>query len=224
MALHQYGKQVTSNNKKYDVIGVIADFHQKSLHYPIEPTMFYPGSNTWNPVSVKVNPQNLPATIAMLKKKYEDFFPGNFFDYYFLDEKFNEQYSNDQLFGKVFAIFAGFAIFIACLGLFGLSLFATAQRVKEIGVRKVLGASLSNIVFLLSKDFLKLVIIALIIASPIAWFVMHSWLQNFAYRIGIGWWIFFAAGLLAIFIALATISYQAIKAALANPVKSLRSE
>ncbi|HEY6978639.1 MAG TPA: FtsX-like permease family protein, partial [Chitinophagaceae bacterium] len=142
----------------------------------------------------------------------------------FLDEHFNKQYANDQLFGKVFTIFASFAIFIACLGLLGLSLFATAQRTKEIGVRKVLGASVSNIVMLLSKDFIKLVLIAFIIASPVAWYIMHTWLQDFAYRINISWWIFIAAGLLALIIALLTISFQSIKAAVANPVKSLRTE
>ena len=162
--------------------------------------------------------------IKEIKTKYSAFFPGNLFDYYFLDEKFNEQYKDDQLFGKAFSIFAGFAVFIACLGLMGLSLFATAQRRKEIGVRKVLGATISNIVVLLSKDFIKLVIIAFVIASPIAWFVMHNWLQDFAYRINISWWIFLAAGVLAVLIALVTISFQSIKAAIANPVKSLRTE
>ena len=146
------------------------------------------------------------------------------FDYYFLDESFNRQYTNDQLFGKVFAIFSAFAIFIACLGLLGLSLFSTAQRTKEIGIRKVLGASVVKIVTLLSKDFLRLVVIAFIIASPVAWWIMHQWLQDFEYRIGISVWIFFVAGLLAIIIALGTISFQAIKAAMANPVKSLRAE
>ncbi len=158
------------------------------------------------------------------KAKYATFFSGNIFDYYFLDEKFNQQYANDVLFEKVFSIFAGFAIFIACLGLFGLSLFATSQRTKEVGVRKVLGASVSNIVLLLSKDFIKFVLIAFIIASPVAWFVMHNWLNDFAYRINISAWIFIAAGLLSVVIALATISFQAIKAAIANPVKSLRTE
>src|SRR4029434_7715966 len=139
------------------------------LRYPVEPTVLRPAYGTYSPISIKVNPQNLSSTIASIKKKYDEFFPGNLFDYYFLDEKFNEQYANDQLFGKVFSIFSGFAIFIACLGLLGLSLFATAQRTKEIGVRKVLGASVSNIVTLLSKDFIKLVAIAFVIASPIAW-------------------------------------------------------
>ena len=159
-----------------------------------------------------------------IKAKYDAFFPGNLFDYYFLDDKFNKQYANDQLFGKIFGIFSGFAIFIACLGLLGLSLFATTQRTKEIGVRKVLGASVSNIVLLLSKDFIRLVFIAFLIASPVAWFIMNNWLSDFAYRINISWWVFIAAGMLAVFIALATISFQAIKAAIANPVKSLRTE
>jgi len=218
------GKQIISNKHAYDIVGVVADFHQKSLRYPIEPTMFYPATGTYSPFSVKVNPANLSSTIAAIKKKYDEFFPGNLFDYSFLDEKFNEQYANDQLFGKVFAIFSGFAIFIACLGLLGLSLFATTQRTKEIGVRKVLGASVSNIVVLLSKDFIKLVLIAFLIASPVAWYIMHNWLNDFSYRINISWWIFIAAGFLAVLIALATISFQAIKAAIANPVKSLRTE
>ena len=218
------GKVIKVFGRNYDIVGVINDVHQKSLRYPLEPTLFMPSYGTDNPISVKVDTKNVASTIASIKAKYETFFPGNFFDYYFVDEKFNRQYSDDQLFGKVFGIFAGFAIFIACLGLFGLSLFATAQRTKEVGVRKVLGASVSNIVVLLSKDFIKLVIVAFIIASPVAWFVMHNWLQDFAYRIHISWWVFALAGILSVFIALATISFQAIKAAVANPVKSLRTE
>jgi len=218
------GKTIMIYNKPWDIIGVAKDFHQKSLHFAIEPLVLMPTLGTGNPISVKVNPANINATVAAIKAKYDAFFPGNLFDYYFLDESFNNQYKNDQLFGKVFSIFSGFAIFVACLGLLGLSLFATTQRIKEIGVRKVLGASVANIVILISKDFILLVVIALIIASPIAWFIMHRWLQDFAYRIDISWWIFLLAGSLAVFIALATISYQAIKAAVANPVKSLRTE
>jgi putative ABC transport system permease protein len=218
------GKTIVTGDKKWDVVGVVADYHQKSLRYPVEPTVLRPAYSTYSPISIKVNPQNLSSTIASIRKKYDDFFPGNLFDYFFLDEKFNEQYANDQLFGKVFSLFAGFAIFIACLGLLGLSLFATAQRTKEIGVRKVLGASVSNILVLLSRDFIKLVLIASIIAFPVAWWVMHKWLEDFAYRINISWWIFFGAGLLAIIIALGTISFQAVRAAIANPVKSLRTE
>ncbi|HEX3385990.1 MAG TPA: FtsX-like permease family protein, partial [Mucilaginibacter sp.] len=163
-------------------------------------------------------------TIASIKAVYDKFYPGNIFDYAFLDQRYNEQYKNDALFGEAFGIFGGFAIFIASLGLLGLSLFATLQRTKEIGVRKVLGASVSNIVLLLSKDFIKLVIVAIVIATPIAWLVLHHWLQDFAYHIGISWWIFVLSGIAAIAIALATISFQAIKAATVNPVKSLRSE
>jgi putative ABC transport system permease protein len=218
------GKTIYRGQEKWDIVGVINNYHQKSLRYPVEPTMLFPAYSTNSYISVKADTKDLPATIASIKKEFDEFFPGNLFDYFFLDEHFNKQYTNDQLFGKVFTIFSSFAIFIACLGLLGLSLFATTQRTKEIGVRKVLGASVSNIVMLLSKDFIKLVIIAFIIASPVAWFVMHNWLQDFAYRIHISWWIFIAAGLLAIMIALATISFQAIKAAIANPVKSLRTE
>ena len=218
------GKSIIMFGKQWDIIGVINDYHQKSLRYALEPLILQPFYSPDNAISIKVNTQNLASTLTQIKAKYVAFFPGNIFDYYFLDEKFNQQYANDELFGKAFALFAGFAIFIACLGLFGLSLFATSQRTKEIGVRKILGASVSNIVLLLSKDFIKLIIVAFVIASPVAWFVMHSWLNDFAYRINISAWIFIIAGLLAVAIALATISFQAIKAAIANPVKSLRTE
>jgi putative ABC transport system permease protein len=218
------GKSIIRGSKKWDVVGVIDDYHQKSLRYAVEPTMLFPAYGTGSYISIKIDTKDLPNTVAAVKKKFDAFFPGNLFDYFFLDDHFNEQYKNDRLFGKVFAIFAAFAIFIACLGLLGLSLFATAQRTKEIGVRKVLGASVTNIVTLLSKDFIKLVVIAFVIASPAAWFVMHNWLQDFAYRIEMTWWVFFGAGLLAVIIALGTISFQAIKAAIANPVKSLRTE
>jgi len=218
------GKTIYRGQKKWDIVGVINDYHQKSLRFPVEPTMLFPAYSTNSWISVKVDTKDLPVTIAAIRKSYDAFFPGNLFDYSFLDERFNAQYANERLFGKVFAIFSGFAIFIACLGLLGLSLFATAQRTKEIGVRKVLGASVSNIVMLLSKDFIKLVLIAFVIASPVAWYIMNNWLRDFAYRINISWWIFAAAGLLAVIIALGTISFQAVKAAIANPVKSLRTE
>jgi putative ABC transport system permease protein len=218
------GHVLLNGDKKWDVVGVIGDFHQKSLRYGIEPTLLEPVLNIQNQISVKVDPQNVSATVAAVKAKYISFFPGNLFDYSFLDEQFNAQYKNDELLGKAFSIFGSFAIFIACLGLLGLSLFATLQRTKEIGVRKVLGASVSSIVLLLSKDFIKLVLIAIVIATPFAWYFLHSWLQDFAYRITISWWIFGMAGVVAIAVALATISFQAIKAAGANPVKSLRSE
>jgi putative ABC transport system permease protein len=218
------GKTILTRDRKWDIIGVINDYHQKSLRYPVEPTMLFPAYGSNSDIAIKVSAGNLPATVAAVQNTYDSFFPGNLFDYYFLDEKFNKQYANDQLFGKAFSIFAGFAVFIACLGLLGLALFATAQRTKEIGIRKVLGASIGNIVALLSRDFILLVLIAILIASPIAWFIMHQWLLDFAYRINIEWWVFALAGILAVAIALTTIGLQAIRAALANPVKSLRTE
>jgi putative ABC transport system permease protein len=218
------GHSIMNGQKKWDIVGVIADYHQKSLRFSIEPTLLEPVLNIQNQISIKIDPKNVAATVAAIKAKYITFFPGNLFDYSFLDEQFNAQYKNDELFGKAFSIFGGFAIFIACLGLLGLSLFATIQRTKEIGVRKVLGASVSNIVLLLSKDFIILVLIAILIATPVAWFILHNWLQDFAYRITISWWIFGLAGIVAIVVALATISFQAIKAAGSNPVNSLRSE
>jgi putative ABC transport system permease protein len=218
------GKTILNHNRKWEVIGVINDYHQKSLRYPVEPTMLFPAYGTYSDIAIKVSAGNLPATIVAVNKTYNSFFPGNLFDYYFLDDKFNKQYANDQLFGKAFSIFAGFAIFIACLGLLGLALFATAQRTKEIGVRKVLGASVGNIVALLSKDFILLVLIAFLIASPVAYFIMHQWLRDFAYRINIEWWVFALAGALALAVALGTIGTQAIRAAAMNPAKSLRSE
>jgi putative ABC transport system permease protein len=218
------GKSIFRGDKKWDIIGVIADYHQKSLRYPIEPTLLMPAYSNGGPISVKINTGDVAGTAVSIRKVYDQFFPGNLFDYYFLDEKFNQLYRNDELFGEVFGIFGSFAIFIACLGLLGLSLFSTTQRTKEIGVRKVLGASVGNIVFLLSKDFIRLVMIAFVIASPIAWVVMHNWLQNFAYSIIISCWIFALAGILAVIVAFATISFQSIKAAVANPATSLRSD
>jgi putative ABC transport system permease protein len=218
------GHVMLNGNKKWTIVGVVADYHQKSLRYAIEPTFLEPVLNIQNQISIKIEAKNVAATVAAVKAKYQSFFPGNLFDYSFLDEQFNAQYKNDQLFGEAFSIFGAFAILIACLGLLGLSLFATIQRTKEIGVRKVLGASVANIVLLLSKDFIKLVIIAIVIAVPIAWLILHHWLQDFAYRITISWWVFGLAGIVAIAVALATISFQAVKAGRANPVKSLRSE
>ncbi|HEX6848030.1 MAG TPA: ABC transporter permease [Chitinophagaceae bacterium] len=218
------GKSILRGTRKWDVVGVVEDYHQKSLRHPLEPMIFMPFYSTNSEISVKLTPGDLAGTIAQIKKKYESFFPGNIFEYNFLDETFNRQYENEQLFGKAFGIFAGLAIFVACLGLLGLTMFATIQRTKEIGVRKVLGASVSNIVLLLSKSFLKLILLSAIVAFPLAWWAMNNWLQDFAFRVNMGWWIFILAGGSALLIALTTISLQAIKAALANPVKSLRTE
>jgi len=218
------GKTVLRGSRKWDVVGVVEDYHQKSLRHPLEPMIFMSFYSTNSQISVKLTPGDLPGTIAQIKKKYEAFFPGNLFEYNFLDETFNRQYENEQLFSKAFGIFAGLAIFVACLGLLGLTMFATIQRTKEIGVRKVLGASVANIVLLLSKSFLKLILLSALVAFPLAWWAMNTWLKDFAYRINIGWWVFILAGASALLIALGTISFQAIKAAIANPIKSLRTE
>ena len=218
------GKAIMTGDKKWDVIGVVEDYHQKSLRYPLEPIRFMPAYSKFSDISVKISSEDVPGTVAAIKQKYDAFFPGNLFDYFFLDENYNRQYQNEQLFAKAFGIFAALAIFVACLGLFGLAMFSAIQRTKEIGVRKVLGASVNNILVLLSKDFVKLVIISCVIAFPLAWWVMDSWLQDFSYRIAISWWIFFLAGSAALVVALVTLSFQAIKTALTSPVKSLRAE
>ena len=218
------GKTILRGQRKWDVVGVVEDYHQKSLRHPLEPMIFMSFYSTNSSISVKLTPGDLPGTIAQIKKKYEAFFPGNLFAYNFLDEAFNRQYESEQLFSKTFGIFAGLAIFVACLGLLGLTMFATIQRTKEIGVRKVLGASVGNIVLLLSTSFLKLILLSAIVAFPLAWWAMNTWLDDFAYRISITWWVFILAGASALLIAFGTISFQAIKAAIANPVKSLRTE
>jgi putative ABC transport system permease protein len=166
----------------------------------------------------------LPATIAAIENKWKTLIPNRPFSYYFLDEFFDRQYRSEERFGKLFLNFAILAIFISCLGLLGLASYSTMQRTKEIGVRKVMGASISNIINLLSKDFLKLVLISFFIAAPLSWFFMHQWLEDFAYRINISWWVFVVAGVTAVLIALFTISFQAVRAAITNPVKSLRTE
>ncbi|GAB3905277.1 ABC transporter permease [Larkinella knui] len=212
------------DTKKIPVAGVIRDFHLRSLHNKIEPLVLVLHPDRGDNLLIRVSPQNIPAALAYVKAVYEEVNPNQPFEYTFLDQIFAEQYRSDEQKGGLFIGFSGIAIFIACLGLFGLATFTAEQRTKEIGVRKVLGASVASVVALLSKDFLKLVGIAILIASPIAWYGMNRWLQDFAYKIDIEWWVFALAGLLAIGIALLTISFQSIKAALMNPVRSLRSE
>lgn len=219
------GKDILRGTRRWTVIGVLEDVHQKSLRYPMEATVFIPSYGTYNDISLKLKTtQNLPGTIEAIKAKYDAMFPGNHFDYFFLNDRFNRQYKNDQLFGKVFNIFAGVAIFVACLGLFGLVLFATVKRTKEIGVRKVLGASVADILLLLSKDFVKLIMIAIVLAVPVSWYIMNRWLQDFSYRTEMNWWIFPLCAVVSLGIAMITIVVQSIRAANANPVKSLRTE
>lgn len=205
--------------------GVVADFHIETLKNPTRPTIYYCGDRINDAyLSVKIRPETLPQTLAAVQALWRTQFPDIVFRYTFLDQHFAAQYRAEQQFETVFGLFAGLAALVACLGLFGLATFTAEQRTKEIGVRKVLGASVASIVALLSKEFLKLVLVAVVIASPVAWYAMHRWLQGFAYRIDIAWWVFVVAGALTVGIALLTVGFQSVKAALTNPVKSLRNE
>ena len=211
-------------DKDWHIVGVLPDFHQRSLHHGIEPIIFVPTYSPGNLLSLNVSPKNIEAIIAQIKTSYQQFFPGNTFHYTFLDERFQRLYEADQRFGNVLSFFTLLTILIACLGLFGLASYTTFLRTKEIGVRKILGASSASIVALLSKDFLQLVLVAIVLATPLAWFVMDWWLQGFAYHIAIRWWIFVLAGIVALSIAFLTISIQSVRAALANPVEALKIE
>lgn len=221
------GKDMSYGGVKGKVIGVVNDFHFESLHQNIIPLLMEMPSfanNSYRRITVKIDGNRINSALATLEQTWKKYQPETPFEYSFLDERFQKLYNSEQEQGNLFTIFSCLAIFIACLGLFGLSAFTISQRVKEIGVRKVLGASIPQIVTELSKDFLKLVIVAAVIALPIAWYAMSKWLLDFAFRINIQWWVFVMAGVIALIIAFATISYQSIKAAIANPVKSLRSE
>jgi len=205
------------------VKAVIKDFHFESLHTSIKPLVLFPLE--WaKTMLVKISGHNLPKTISFMESQWKTLVPHRPFEYRFMDEDYNKLYSAEQRLGKIMNLFAAIAIILACLGLFGLSSYAAQQRTKEIGVRKVLGASVTNLWTLLSKDFVVLVLLSFLIATPIAWYCMHYWLMNYQYRTEISWWIFGTAGLGALAITLLTVSFQGIKAALMNPVKSLRTE
>jgi putative ABC transport system permease protein len=211
------------STRTFRVIGIVKDFHFKSLHEPISPlVMTLTQNNGW--MIIKTKNKEVTGLLATMEKQWNSFKPDLPFSYTFLDERYNETYKAEQKTGQILGLFAGLTIFVACLGLFGLATFTAEQRTKEIGVRKVLGASVAGIVALLSKDFLKLVSIAIVIALPVSWWMMSRWLQDFAYKIDISWWVLALSGLLSIAVALFTVSFQSIKAALMNPVKSLRSE
>jgi putative ABC transport system permease protein len=225
------GKKIETNwTDEKTIIGVVDNFHQSSLKTAYDPIVFVlDEKGEWGYYSVKLNidqanDKNLSEVIATIHDIWNQAFPGNPFDYFFLDDYFNEQFKSDQRFGKSFALFSGLAIIVACLGLFGLVSFTTTQRTKEIGVRKVLGASISHIVVLLSKDFMRLVIIANLIAWPVSYWIIRQWLQNYAFRIEINLWLFVWPTLLVLCIALLTMGLQTMKAARTNPIKSLRYE
>jgi putative ABC transport system permease protein len=222
------GKEFSYGGTRGRIIGVIKDFHFESMHKKIAPIVFVlprpDQNNFFGQLSIKINASNINSSLQTIENVWKKFIPETPYEYTFLDENFGRLYSSEQRQSSLFTIFSCIAIFIACLGLLGLSAFAISQRIKEIGIRKVLGASPGNLVTLLSKDFLKLVGIAAVIAFPVAWYAMDTWLTDFAYRISISWWIFLLAGLIAAAIALLTVGIQALKAAMSNPVKSLRTE
>jgi putative ABC transport system permease protein len=218
------GKKIDFWGRQYTIIGVTENFHQQSLRESIEPLIFRLIPDIRGYMSVKTTAAQAGQTIAQVKASWNKFFPGNTFEYFFLDDHFDEQYKADQKFGQVFGLFTSLAILVACLGLFGLASFTTLQRTKEIGIRKVLGASVPQILKLLYQEFALLLVIAFVIAVPVAWYVISNWLQGYAYRTGIHWSYFIIPFAVILIIAWLTVSFQSIKAAIANPVKSLRTE
>lgn len=218
------GRRFKQWGREGKIVGVVRNFHFRSLQETIKPLTMRIEPGGTELVSVKIEGNLLKETIAAVEAKWKEIVPGRPFNYYFMDEFFDRQYRSEERFEKLFFNFAVLAIFISCLGLLGLASYSTMQRTKEIGVRKVMGASIASIVGLLSRDFLKLVLRAFVVASPIAYFGMDRWLENFAYRTDIHWWVFAVAAVLSTAIAFATVSFQSVKAAVMNPVKSLRSE
>ncbi|NND32637.1 MAG: hypothetical protein HKN76_08610 [Saprospiraceae bacterium] len=211
-------------NRDGKVIGVLKDFHFESLKDEIVPTVYFIAPYmAWNYV-IRIRPDNIPATIAFLENKWQEFVEDQPFEYSFVDENFGELYANEERQGKIFAIFSLLAIFIACLGLVGLASFTAERRKKEVGIRKVLGATSFNLVMLLSREFLWLVLIAFAIAAPISYMIMQSWLEDFAYRVAVGPLVFILSGLFAFFIAWITVSIQTAKTAYGNPVQAIQYE
>jgi len=222
---HPLGKWVSAWKKKGHIIAVLKDFHTQSLHEPIMPIMMdVKEYEDFGVIIARTQPGKTKEALASLAKVYKEINPNYPFDYQFIDEEYKKLYAGEAIISKLSVLFSTLAILISCLGLLGLVMFAAEQRVKEIGIRKVLGASLSQIISLFSRDFLQLIGIAFLIAAPLAWYFMHHWLQDFAYKIPLSWWIFVLAGASSVIIALLTMSYQAFRSARANPVKALRSE
>ncbi|HLF64362.1 MAG TPA: ABC transporter permease [Saprospiraceae bacterium] len=222
--LWRYASQDLKTTITYTVIGVVKDFHFESLHNDIGALGFFLEKDATGMMAIRFEAATTGPFLEKMKSAWAQFSPGQPFNYAFLDERFSQMYDAEQRLGSVFIVFAAIAIFIACLGLLALAAFTAEQRTKEIGIRKVLGATAAGIMSLLVKDFLKLVLVALLIASPLAWYVMNKWLSDFAYRVDISWWVFGLAGAIAVMVAFFMVSFQSIRAAHANPVESLRSE
>jgi ABC-type antimicrobial peptide transport system permease subunit len=219
------GTQLKWNDEPYTIIGVIKDMVVQSPYQPVRAALFHISNDGGNVILLKLNPaKTARESLAKIEQIFKKYNPEAPFEYKFVDEQYAQKFGDEERIGKLAGVFAGLAIFISCLGLFGLASFTAEQRVKEIGVRKVLGASVVDLWLLLSKDFVRLIIVSLLVAIPIAYYLMYNWLQQYEYRSQISWWIFMSASIGALLITLLTVSYQAIKAALANPVKSLRNE
>ena len=218
------GKPFEIGNQKGVVRGVVNDFHFNSLQQAIEPLAIYPIGDRFSRITVKADIKKADQSISFIEKIWKKHFPSALFDYDFMDAQIGEQYAAEKKFAKIFLYFSILSLVIACLGLYGLTAYSASQKVKEIGVRKVLGATVTNLSLMLSRDFLKLVLLAFVIAVPVAWYIMNNWLTDFAYRTSISWWMFGTAGLLVLVIAIATVGFRVIKAAVANPIKSLRTE
>jgi ABC-type antimicrobial peptide transport system permease subunit len=215
---------IWSDKIKCPVVGVLKDFNDRSLRNDLAPLLITTNSTMYSQAGIKLSTANISSTLQSVKAIWKKTYPDFVYEYKFLDDKIAGFYKQESQLSQLYKIFAAIAIFLSCLGLYGLASFMAVQRIKEVGIRKVLGASAGNIVYLFSKEFILLITLAFTIATPIAWYYMHQWLQDYAYRISISWWLFAAGGIVAVIIALATISFQAVKAALANPVKSLRTE
>jgi putative ABC transport system permease protein len=218
------GKPFEMGDQKGIVRGVVNDFHFNSLQEAIEPLAIYPIGNRFSRITLKVDMTKIDQSIAWIEKIWKRHFPTDLFDYGFMDQQIGEQYVAEEKFSRIFLYFSVLSLIIACLGLYGLTAYSTTQKVKEIGVRKVLGATVNSLALMLSRDFLKLILLAFVIAVPIAWYILNNWLTDFAYRINISWWMFGTAGFLVLIIAIITVSFQVIRAAIANPIKSLRTE
>jgi putative ABC transport system permease protein len=219
------GQIMRWNGNEHTIVGVVKDMVMESPYKPVVPTVFLVDYGWVNMIIVRIKPGvSMSDALKKVENVFKIYNPGGPFEYTFCDEDYARKFSDEQRIGQLAATFAGLAIFISCLGLFGLASFVAEQRIKEIGIRKVLGAGVFNLWSLLSKDFLMLVILALLIAVPLSYYFMYRWLQNFEYRTSLSWWIFAAAGLAAVLITLLTVSFQAIRAALINPVRSLRTE
>jgi ABC-type antimicrobial peptide transport system permease subunit len=216
--------QIGLNNSKGTIVGVVKDFHNKSFHETIDPLCITTSNDWYSNCAVKINPANLSATLGAIEATWKKTFPDHVFQYDFLDEQIARFYKLDNMILRLIQAFASIAIIIGCLGLYGLVSFMAAQKTKEVGVRKVLGASVQSILWLFGKEFTRLLIIAFVIAAPLAWWVMRNWLENFTYRIEIGAGVFVLAIAVTFLVAIITVGYQALKGALANPVSSLRNE